>query len=81
MKKKERITMSAWVFLVQFLDSFLRQPQQRFIFRLGECRRVGKIGEQTEVQIDIAIRQEAHFQGLYQVFRVLWVDKQRGHHH
>ena len=80
-KQEEDADRFTAVLQVQRFNSLHRTLQQRLILRQCFERRIAKIGEQSEVQVGIAIGEEAYFQRFRQVVHILHARKQGGHHH
>ncbi len=69
------------IFLVEDLDARARQAEQRLVFRLRFLGRVAVIGEQGELQVRVAIGEEADFERLDQLIDGGDTAQHRRHHH
>jgi hypothetical protein len=81
MEQEEAIGIVAGVVLVERLDASLRQPQQRVVAGQGLAVRIGEVGEQGEMQMFVAVAEEAHFQRLDQILDILRAGEQAGDRH
>jgi len=45
------------IFRIEHFDACLREPNQRFVFRPGLLRRVLEIGQQSEIEMLVPVRQ------------------------
>ena len=80
MEMEERALGLRGVFRVQFFDQ-ARAEGREFIFFIELHFRVRWIGEQREMNVGVAIREEANFEIANGVARLLFAGEQGGNHH
>ena len=80
-KQEKAIRLDAGVALVEPLDAPLREPQQDLVARQGFAVGVGEVGEQGEMQVLVAVAEEAHLQRLDQLLHVADAGQDARHRH
>ena len=73
--------IGAPVLQIQSRDKLLGPPQQRVIRWQRFADRITKIGQQPEMQIGVAVGEEAHLKCLGQVIRILQTGEHGGYYH
>ncbi|MCY1400480.1 hypothetical protein D9M71_155700 [compost metagenome] len=80
-QQEKPVDLAIGIFFVERLDQFARQGKQRGILRHHLGRGIHEITEQCEVQVGIAIGQEAHFQAFGQCLDVAGIGEHRRYRH
>ena len=80
-QQQERPAADLAIGTIQLCDDVAGVGQQCDIAVNMFGRRVGEVGQQTEAQLRVAIRQETHLERFGQIFDVQQAGQQRGYHH
>ena len=79
MEEEEGVVAVVLVLAVERLDPLARETEQLLVLRHHLRRRVAEVRQQSEVEVAVVVRQEAHLQRPQQILDVLWFGEQRRH--